>query len=515
MAASGKCLVFRRGKSCVAGDIENEHMFRSLLYHLFQCLFRIGQKQGNRPTNPERNPMTETPIKSAAQQIREIQEELTRNTAEEEAMIRAKFGNSSVKRNVYAYAEEPAPVAKFTSTKKGGTPPLERVAPTDNMKYETTVKNKETGEVETVTREIDLVNFPRYVAILTAAAEHRLVTLAHLVEAMFPATDGILLSEAEKLKKEDSVRTSNISKLVKGGYLEKHTVQGKAAYGPTEKGNQHLEYVVPAYNAKCSPDTAFEIVNHSTLAVDLGAPNNKGLMDPKETGTLVPGFPVLTRQRLLTSAKPKFASKRLAEDQQILEVSGFLKLDVMPTVDATWNRNSMTPNMAHTILRTLQTPQQIKVETRLGNAYRYIEPASLFQTYNKDGEAEHFVHMVVGMPNIIQTDPQTGRDERAMGCIAVRNELVQQTPEFYRYMILQVFLSHAGFPKFLIKSPYKHIQAAIHNVWLDMILKEEIPRHRTYWLGVEGYKPLNAGDEELNPFSPNRGRTELRNWSAG
>lgn len=459
--------------------------------------------------------MTETPIKSAAQQIREVQDELTRNTAEEEAMIRAKFGNLSHKRNVYAYTDEPEQPAKFTSTKKGGTPPLERVAPTDDMKYETTVKNKDTGEVETVTREIDVTNFPKYVAILTAAAEHRLVSLAHLVEAMYPATDGVLLSEAEKLKKQDSVRSSNISKLVKSGYLEKHTVQGKVAYAITEKGLHHLEYVVPAYNARRSPDTAFEIINHSTLAVDLGVPNNKGLMDPNEMGTMVPGFAVLTRQRLLTSAKPKFASKRLAEDQQILEVRGFLNLESMPTVDVAWKRNSMTPNMAHTILRTLQTPQQIKVDTRLGHAYKYVDPASLFQTYNKDGEAEHLVHMVVGMPNIIQTNPETGRDEPTMGCIAVRNELIQQTPEFYRYMLLQVFLSHAGFPKFLIKSPYKHIQAAIHNVWLDMILKEEVPRHRATWLNVEGYKPLNSSDEELNPFSPNKGRTELRNWSAG
>lgn len=457
--------------------------------------------------------MTATAPKSAAQQIREVQAELDRDREQEEALIRAKFGNTAVKRNVYAQEQDSA--TKFKSSREGGMPPIERAAPTDNMKYETSVKNKETGEVETVTREIDIVNFPRYVAILTAAAEHRLVTLSHLVEAMFPATDGRLRTEAESLKLQDSVRTSNVSKLLKGGYLEKHTVQGKPAYSQTEKGSQHLEYVVPAYDSRRSPDTAFEIINHTTLAVDFGVPNNKGLIDPRECGTMVPGFPVLTRQRLLTAAKPKFASQRLAEEQQIREVRGFLNLKAMPTVDVTWNRNNMTPDMALNILRTLQTPQQITESSRLGTTKKYIDPASLFQTYNRDGEAEHFVHMVIGMPNIIQNDPETGRDEPTMGCIAVRNELVQQTNEFYRYMLLQVFLSHAGFPKFLVKSPYKHIQAAIHNVWIDMILKEEVPRHRVTWLDIEGYKPLNASDEELNPFSPNKGRTELRNWSAG
>ncbi len=470
--------------------------------------------------------------KSAMDQINDLQADL-RDSEAEEAAIRSKFGNQPVKHNVSKYVEDAPPVtkpAKAPRKRIGGTPPPETFAPADNFKYMTNIRNKETGHIEEVEREISLVNFPRYIAILSCCAENRLATLAHLVEYMFPVQDGKLRTEEETFKLQDSVRTTNVVKLLKGGYLRKQTVQGKTAYFPTDKGTHHLEYVVAAYDAATSPDTPFEIANQATLAIALGVPNNKGLLDMKEQGTMVPGFPVLTRQRLLTSAPAKFASQRQAENEQIKQMAAFLESGALPTVAPNWDRNTMSTTEALTILRALQTPVQIPIETPLGKANAYINPASLFQTFDPSGSPENFIHMVVGMPNIAKWDYETSKQVTINGCIAIRNELSEQTTEFYRYMLLQVFrlftvrstdpnepvhLSHAGFRRFLIKSPNMLIRAAIHNEWLDMILTGKIPRQYANWLGIEGYKPINASDIQPDPFSLNKGRVELQNWAVG
>lgn len=353
-----------------------------------------------------------------------------------------------------------------------------------------------------------------------------LVVTAHtLAMRCSRQANGSFLNEDQLLALAESIRKSNLEKMYRGKTpaMVKVDSPSRPAGRLTTFGASFVNYKFPTDNENDSQRLSKSIdvpeaLALATVAARLSVPSPPGSWGKGNEG-LEPALPVIGGYRIAASLGRRFSSNKEAQEARWKSLKKWAQIPEgrggLPAADPNWNLSLMDDKMFAKVHNALLTPIPGKRSVDGVGGEDIVWPASLFETYDENGNPDGLIDGVIGAPWSPVLDQGTNEViGYRPGFSAIVSELHGQTSERTEYVLSQIFETGMFSSLYVFVTGNTHA-VTFERVW-EKLRKGRLKGAPAEWLHIAFYEPLNSGREEYrDEVPPALSRGEKKNPGAG